>query len=182
MFSQIKHTLVAAGFLAASALSHAGTSIPPTPPVGVYNFSGTCTDCPSPPTAPDSLAVQAGTPATAKLTITESHANWAFEYHSTLFDLFSGGIFIEVAGLGSPDAQGNADAFILFGAAEQFWLFTSDLAGNWSLNLDALNANINQDIGIAGVWAPAVNRVPEPATLLMVALGLVAVSRRRVAH
>lgn len=128
---------------------------------GTYNFSGTCLDCDDGGGA---------TPATAQLIIRDDGPA-SFSYQSLLFNLVSD--WVEVAQLGFFDAEGNADSWVLFGAEGATWDFRSDLAGSWSLQVQ----DVPKDIGRSGVWTTT--RVPEPATLALVGLGLFAATRRR---
>lgn len=128
---------------------------------GTYNFSGTCLDCDDGGGA---------TPATAQL-ILRDDGPASFSYQSLLYNLVSE--WVEVAQLGAFDGEGNADSWVLFGAEGEEWEFTSNLAGSWSLEMHS----ISHDFGRNGVWTS--NRVPEPASLLLVGMGLFAVARRR---
>ena len=167
MFKRIKHTLVAAGLLAAAAFAQAGIA---APPAGTYDFSGTCLDCDD---------GGGSTPASATLIIGNSSdpGTWSFSYQSLLYNLAS--TFVELASLGAIDGEGNADSFIYFGADNSVWEFRSDLGGSWSLDNVDIIETINEDFGRNGVWALRVGELPEPASLALVALGLLAATQRR---
>lgn len=147
--------------LGLSALVSSAHALVTSPPPGTYNFSGICLDCDEVPS-----------PANATLVIGNT---WSFSYESNLWTLTSD--WVEVANLGEIDAEGNADAFVLFGAEGETWEFMSSTTGSWSLNMQSIDS-VNEDFGRDGVWR-ASNRVPEPATYALIALGVLAGAARR---
>lgn len=142
---------------------------------GTYTFSGTCQDCPAPQDATGTLTYAIGS---GPFNLPEV----SFTYQSSLFDLTS--VWVEVYRLDIAALPGPAAAYILFGAMvdgdEHTFSLTSDALGNWQLDDEFVPATLHEDVGVAGNWvrAPAGN-VPEPASALLVGLGLWAATSRR---
>lgn len=166
--------------LASAAVVHATTTTvnPGDPPwvttPGTYAFSGTCLDCPEPQ----------GATATLTYSIVQYSGytlpEVTFTYHSSLFDLQSE--WVEVYKLDIGALPGPAAANILFGAEvdgeQHTFSFLSDAQGNWLLDDQFVLPTLHNDIGSGGQWLAA-TAVPEPATALLAALGLLAAAKRR---
>jgi len=167
--------------------AHAITIVGPPPTPGVIEWSGLCEDCPGAPSAA-SAYLDVGDLGTGAATDIGGGNLTMFSYWSSVFPsgLFSSSI-VSASGMIPKAPNSTADVTIAFladmgypaggvgceGFCGSTWTFSTSADGSWSL----LEESVPFDIGGASTFSPAA--VPEPATLGLTALGLLALRAPR---
>jgi PEP-CTERM motif-containing protein len=135
-------------------------------PLNVFNYTGTCTDCTfSNGTLELFAPYTLGTPIT-----TSNFVNFFYTSNLVTFGINQGdpGFFVS----GSLPSLLPGPATILI--EDNQWEFSSSSDGSWFVN-DFL---LGQDNGPSNTWSSASASTPEPGTILMLAVGLAALTAR----